>query len=46
MTHPKSHKRVDNDALVTEALKGIANKRWKWSYAAAKVLGIHCSTIH
>jgi len=46
MTRPKSHKRADNDALVTEAPKGIANKRWKSSYAAPKVLGIHRSTIH
>ena len=43
---PKSRKRADNDALVAEALKGIANKQWKSSYAAAKALGIHRSTIH
>ena len=46
MTRPKSRKRADNDALVTEALKGIANKQWKSSYAAAKALGIPRSTIH
>jgi len=46
MTYLKSHKRADNDALVTEALKGIANKQCKSSYASAKALRIYRSTIY
>jgi hypothetical protein len=40
MPRPKSKKRAQNDALITEALDGIAKKRWKTPYEAAKALGI------
>jgi len=45
MTRPKSGKRTENDALVTDSLSGIANKRFKTCYTGAKSLGIHCSTV-
>jgi hypothetical protein len=45
MPRPKSQKRNQNDALITEALNGIAQKRWKTPYAAAKALGVSYATI-
>jgi hypothetical protein len=45
MPCPKSQKRNQNDALITEALNGIAQKQWNTPYVAAKVLGVSYATI-
>lgn len=45
MTRRKSQKRVENETLIIQALDGIAQKRWKTAWAAAKTLGISRHTI-